>query len=234
VLKPMIRLKRTRVTITGLIFTVVFCAVILRCIVETRRIKRAQAFFGQMASIYSQREALERSKISNSLNMAQFYKRMAEKEKESIEWLGSRVGRHLGDVEIHLQWRVKFYNESVASQRKSLLDAREARIKADRFAILKQTYAAAASCLWLPFAPSPLAVPHPEHGGPASLVRRRLPADEADEADEIPTEPTDETEKPAKPELRETPPTFSISVIRRVGRADGGGLSPPLGRAPQS
>jgi hypothetical protein len=92
-----------------------------------------------MVSIYSQREALERSKISDFLDMAQFDKRMAEKEKESIEWLVSRVGRH-----------------------------------------------------------------------------------------------PDETEKPAKPELRETPPTFSISVIRRDGRADGGGLSTPLGRAPQS
>jgi hypothetical protein len=230
----MIRLKWARLTITGLIFTLVFCALILGCIFETRRIKRAQAFFGQMASIYSQREALERSKISDCLDMAQFDKRMAEKEKESIERLGSRVGRHLGDVETDLRWRVQLYNECVASQRRSLLYAREARIKADRFAILKQTYAAAASRLWLPFAPSPLAVPHPEHGGRASVGRRRLPADEADEADEIPTEPTDETEKPAKPELRETPPTFSISVIRRDGRADGGGLSPPLERAPQS
>jgi hypothetical protein len=229
VLKPMIRLKRTRVTITGLIFTVVFCAVILRCIVETRRIKRAQAFFGQMASIYSQREALERSKISDSLGMAQFYKRMAEKEKESIEWLGSRVGRHLGDVEIDIRRRVKFYNESVASQRQSLLHAREARIKADRFAILKQTYAEAASCLWLPFAPSPLAVRHPENGGRASSVKRRLPADEADEADRTPTEGIDEPEKPAKPDVGGTPPRVDISVRPRGGQARGDGLPQLLG-----
>jgi hypothetical protein len=231
VLKLMIGVRRTRVTITGLIFTVVFCAVILRCIVETRRIKRAQAFFGQMASIYAQREALERSKMSDCLDMAEFDRRMAEKEKESIERLGSRVGRHLGEVESHLRWKVQFYNQSVASVRQSLLSAREARIKADRFAILKQTYASAASCLWLPFAPSPLAVRHPENGGRSSLGKRRLPADESDEADEIPTEGTDETEKPAKPKLRETPPIFSISsfsnkicVDRRgsASRAGGG------------
>jgi hypothetical protein len=182
-----------------------------------------------MSSIYAQRETLERSKISDFLDMALFDKGMAEKEKESIERLGSRGGRHLGEVENHVRWRVRFYNEHLASERRSLLYAQEARIKADRFAILKQTYATAANSLWLPFAPSPLAVRHPENGGRASLVRRRLPADEADEADEVLPERTDETEKSAKPKLRETPSTFSISILRRGVGADGGSLLQLLG-----
>ena len=220
---------RTRVTITGLISTVVFCAVILGCIVEIQRIKRAQAFFRQMSSIYAQRETLERSKISSFLDMAQFDNSMAESEKESIERLRSGGGRQFGEVDSHLRWRVRFYHEHVASERRCLSYASEARIKADRFAILKQTYATAANSLWLPFAPSPLAVRHPENGGRASLVKRRLPADEADEADEVPLERTDETEKSAKPKLRETPSTFSISGVRRRDGIGDGGLSPLVG-----
>jgi hypothetical protein len=212
----MSRLRWPRVTITELLVTVLFCAVILGCIVETRRIKRAQTFFGQMASIYSQREALERSKISDFNDIASFYKEMAQKERESIERQDSRVGRHLGEAEsIQLRRRVLLYNECVTSERQSLLHARGARIKADRFALLKQTYAEAASYLWLPFAPSPLAVRHPENGGRAGLGRRPLPPDEADQADDIPTEGTDETEKPTIPDFGERPPSFSIYLLQR-------------------
>jgi hypothetical protein len=79
----------------------------------------------------------------------------------------------------------------------------QARIKAERFAILKQTYAEAASCLWLPFAPSPLVVRHPENGVAARSGSRQWPADEADAAEDI-RKGIDETEKPAKPDLGET------------------------------
>jgi hypothetical protein len=230
VLKLVIPLKWTRVTIAGLMFTVVFCAAILACLVETRRIKRAQTYFGQMAAIYAQREVLERSKISNFLSLASFHKQMAEKERESIERQASRMRRHFGEDESSgVRLKVWMYNTYVDSEKRSLSYVQEARLKADRFAILKQTYAEAASCLWLPFAPSPLAVRHPENGGRASSVKRRLPADEADEADRTPTEGIDEPEKPAKPDVGGTPPRVDISVRPRGGQARGDGLPQLLG-----
>ena len=59
--KLMIWLIPKRITITGLMSAVLCCAVLLACVAEMRRIKRAQAFFGQMAANYAQRETLERS-----------------------------------------------------------------------------------------------------------------------------------------------------------------------------
>lgn len=61
--KLMMRVIPGRVTIPGLMFAVALCALIIGCILEMRRIKRAQAFFGQMAAIYAQREKLERDFI---------------------------------------------------------------------------------------------------------------------------------------------------------------------------
>ena len=74
--------------------------------------------------------------------------------------------------------------------------------EAERFAILKQIYAEAASCLWLPFAPSPLAVRHPENGVGAGKDNRNWPADEADAAEDL-FKGVDEIVKPAKPDVRE-------------------------------
>jgi hypothetical protein len=200
--KLMMRVIPGRVTIPGLMFAVAFCALIIGCILEMRRIKRAQAFFGQMAAIYAQREKLERDLIPFLLDQALREKRMAESERESIE--RSSAGRHLGEIpDALLSSRIRLLERSMASGREDLLRVRQARIKAERFAILKRTYAEAASCLWLPFAPSPLAVRHPENGVGASSRTRHWPADEADAAEDI-LKGIDETEKPAKPDLDET------------------------------
>jgi hypothetical protein len=201
--KLMMRVIPGRVTIPGLMFAVALCALIIGCILEMRRIKRAQAFFGQMAAIYAQREKLERDFIPFLLDHALREKRMAESERESIE--RSNAGRHLEEIpDALLSSRIRLLERSMASGREDLLRVRLARIKAERFAILKQTYAEAASCLWLPFAPSPLVVRHPENGVGASSRNRHWPADEADAAEDI-LKGIDVTEKPAKPDAGETP-----------------------------
>jgi hypothetical protein len=201
--KLMMRVIPGRVTIPGLMFAVALCALIIGCILEMRRIKRAQAFFGQMAAIYAQREKLERDLIPFLLDQALREKRMAERERESIE--RSNAGRHWGDrQDTLLSSRIRLLELSMASGREYLLRVRQARIKAERFAILKQTYAEAANCLWLPFAPSPLVVRHPENGVAARSGSRQWPADEADAAEDI-LKGIDVTEKPAKPDAGETP-----------------------------
>jgi hypothetical protein len=205
-LKLMIPLRRPRVTITGLMSVVVFCALLLGCIIEMRRIMRAQLFFGQMAANYAQREKFERDSIAFDLDLALVHKRIAESQRESIERQADRAGRHLGDVnDALLQSRIRLYESRIDSGRRNLMQVREARIKAERFAILKQIYADAASCLWLPFAPSPLAVRHPENGGRAGKVSRHWTADEADAAEDL-FKGMDEIEKPAKPDVRKKGP----------------------------
>ena len=120
-------------------------------------------------------------------------------------------GRFSGPVPVNSCWR----RQSGAGQcrnlesvfrldsgRRNLMDARRARTKAERFAILKQINAEAASCLWLPFAPSPLALRYPENGVRAGNDNRNWPADEADAAEDL-FKGIDEIVKPEKPDVRE-------------------------------
>jgi hypothetical protein len=211
-----------RVTITGLMIAVVFCALLLGCLLEMRRIKRAQLFFGQMAANYAQREKYLRDNIAIYLHQAQLDKRMAESQRESIERQASRGGRHLGDVgEGLLKSNLRLYEGYLNSGRRNLTQVREARIKAERFALLKQNYADAASCLWLPFAPSPLVVRYPENGGRAGKGNRRRPADEADAAEDLfnPEDlfkGIDEIVEPEKPDIRYTSPGFNSETLRPI------------------
>jgi hypothetical protein len=72
----------------------------------------------------------------------------------------------------------------------------------------------AASCWWLPFAPSPMAGRNAETEGRAGSREKRVAPEKAEGATKL-DEGTDETSKPAKPGLGEPP--FGFSSDENVG-----------------
>jgi hypothetical protein len=212
----MIRHGLPRVTILGMMTTVFVCGVILGCIVEIRRIKRAQAFFGQQAAYYAQRERIERNTLSFFLNSALSDKRLAENMKQSIERSRFRVGDRWGQADIDrrlLMSKLKLYEAAMESGRQCLLYAQNARVEADRLSLLRCDYAEAASCWWLPFAPSPMSGRHPETEGSASsrksvLLEKKLKARPSS---------TKEPTKPANPQPDIGQPPFGFRWDENVG-----------------
>jgi hypothetical protein len=160
-LKFTVQSGRPRVTILGLMIAVFVCAVILAYIIETRRIKRAQASFRQRAATYAQLEKRERANASWLLNQALFHKQSCERDRKRIERLLSMLADpRFWDHKDNLLQKVRNAERSsefdIALGKEWFLDAQRAMAKADRIAALRQAYSGAASCLWLPFTPSRL------------------------------------------------------------------------------
>jgi hypothetical protein len=148
---------RPRPTIQGTMAAVFACGLILGCVIETRRIKRAQACFRQRAADFGQLETGERNLASTFLSQSLNHKKVCEQYTEWIERLrtpGDRSfpnpnNRVINGLEAAIE-------QSFALGKQRLLDAQEAKSKAENFSILRRAYAEAAKCVWLPFTPSPL------------------------------------------------------------------------------
>jgi hypothetical protein len=182
-LKSIIRRGQPQVTILATMTFVAVCAIILGGILDARRIRRARVSFGQRATNYAQLEKLERDKLSDILRDVAWYKQRVDRERKSLERLLTTVGRRrsFADQDLLLERirrRAESYDFSAALARERVLDARRARVNADRLSALKQVYAKAANCLWLPFAPGPLAGRDPESERPLELREGALRPDE--------------------------------------------------------
>jgi hypothetical protein len=220
-LEFMIRRGRPQLTILATMTLVAVCAVVLGCIVDLRRIRRAQVSFGRRATSYAQLEKLERAKLSDILRDVASYKQGLDREKKSLERLVAAVGRRrsVSDRDILLErirLKMESYDFSAALARDRLLDARRARVNADRLSTLKQVYANAAGCLWLPFAPGPLAGRNPESEHPTGMRGGALHRDEIGEADEC-IERNNETKESPESDVGE-PPGAVIFRFRRMQR----------------
>jgi hypothetical protein len=131
----MMRRRRLRLTIAGIMGVVACTAVALGCLIEAYRIRRTQAFYLRESARYAQ---LERSEI----NIQSTYSTLVKWVKMEIESMQEK------DTE-----RYKMLFER---GRKNLIGLDKARINVKRYSELSRRYKEAGTCLWLPFGQNPL------------------------------------------------------------------------------
>jgi hypothetical protein len=180
-----VRIGRPRFTLLGLMVAVLLCAAVMGFVTEAVRIRRVQASYRHRAFSYAQLEKGERDKASSFLNQALFYKQLYE--KGALRLARSKLGTSgrwdpEDDRARVARLMEKSYQGIFVQGKQCLSYAQKARVRAEKFSVLKRTYAKAASCLWLPLQPAPADVRNLDKVSQAGPDKGRLPAD--DDADE--------------------------------------------------
>jgi hypothetical protein len=151
----MMRRRRLRLTIAGIMGIVAFTAAVLGCLVEASRIRRTQAFYLRESAKYAQLESGENKRQS-------LYLKASLQEKELIELLRERDAERDESMRDHFYAPSRFspdterYKIHFDTGRKYLIGVDEARKNAKRYSELSRRYKRAGTRLWLPFGPNPL------------------------------------------------------------------------------
>jgi hypothetical protein len=139
---------------------IVVCAVIFGCYAEKRRAGRARAYYQQYAERLSELEAQEMNSVSVLLNVALECERSRIRDAEWLRQLRTpayqrfpnRMARSVEQTERAIEQDVKLESEALEG-------AQEAKSRAERLAIEKQSYVDAASHTWWPFWWGPILPP---------------------------------------------------------------------------
>jgi hypothetical protein len=151
----MMRRPRLRLTIAGIMGVVACTAVVLECLVDAVRIRRAQAFYLRESAKYAQLESRENQNQS-------FYLQAALLENNLIDHLRQIESDRRESMRDHFYAPLRIvpdterYKINFERGRKYLARLAQSRIKAKRYSELSRRYKTAGTGLWLPFGQNPL------------------------------------------------------------------------------